>query len=74
MLSLEFSDSMLATQIKEAVISLEKRVHEENPEIVALFVKPQTEKTFHDNLERSRHQAPADQTTPVLPDSKDRIS
>jgi hypothetical protein len=49
MLSLEFSDSMLATQIEEAVISLEKRVREENPEIVALFVKPQTAKTFQDN-------------------------
>jgi hypothetical protein len=74
MLSLEFSDSMLATQIEEAVISLEKRVREENPEIVALFVKPQTAKTFQDNLERSRDQAPPNQTPPVLPDSKDRIS
>jgi hypothetical protein len=74
MLSLEFSDSMLATQIEEAVISLEKRVREENPEIVALFVKPQTAKTFQDNLKRSRDQAPPNQTPPVLPDSKDRIS
>jgi hypothetical protein len=57
---------MLATQIKEAVISLEKRVREENPEIVALFVKPQTAKTFQDNLERSRDQAPPNQTPPVL--------
>jgi hypothetical protein len=72
--SLEFSDSMLATQIEESVISLEKRVREENPEIVALFVKPQPAKTFQDNLERSRDQAPPNQTPPVLPDSKDRIS
>jgi hypothetical protein len=50
MLSLEFSDLMLAPQIEEAVISLEKRVREENPEIIALFVKPQTAKTFQDNL------------------------
>jgi cation diffusion facilitator family transporter len=74
MLSLEFSDLMLAPQIEEAVISLEKRVREENPEIVALFVKPQTARTFQDNLERSRDQAPPNQTLPVLPDSKDRIS
>jgi hypothetical protein len=56
MLSLEFSDLMLAPQIEEVVISLEKRVREENPEIIALFVKPQTTKTFQDNLERLRDQ------------------
>ena len=48
MLSLEFSDIMLAPQIEEAVIDLEKKVRENNPEIVALFVKPQTAKTFQD--------------------------
>jgi cation diffusion facilitator family transporter len=74
MLSLEFSDLMLAPQIEEAVISLEKRVREENPEIVALFVKPQTAKTFQDSLERSHDQAPPSRTLPVLPDSEDRIS
>jgi hypothetical protein len=73
MLSLEFSDLMLAPQIEEVVISLEKRVREENPEIIALFVKPQTAKTFQDNLERLRDQVPPNQTLPVLHDSKDRI-
>jgi hypothetical protein len=48
MLSLEFADSMQAPQIEEAVISLEEKVRKENPEIVALFVKPQTAKTFQD--------------------------
>jgi hypothetical protein len=66
MLSLEFSDSMLATQIEEAVISLEKRVREENPEIVALFVKPQTAKTFQDQRERSLSEAPPEQN-PSIP-------
>ena len=51
MLSLEFSDSMLAPQIEEAVVSLEKKVRVENPEIVAVFVKPQTAKTFQDQRE-----------------------
>ena len=54
MLSLEFSDVMLAPQIEEAVVSLETKVREANPEIVALFVKPQTEKTFRDQRERYR--------------------
>jgi len=48
MLSLEFSDDMLAPEIEKAVVGLEKAVREANPEIVALFVKPQTKKTFQD--------------------------
>jgi hypothetical protein len=53
MLSLEFSDVMLAPQIEEAVINLEMKVREDNPKIVALFVKPRTAKTFQDQRERS---------------------
>jgi cation diffusion facilitator family transporter len=53
MLSLEFSDSMLAPQIEEAVIGLEEKVRKENPEIIALFVKPQTAKTFQDQRGRA---------------------
>jgi hypothetical protein len=51
MLSLEFSDSMLAPQIEETVVSLESKVRVENPEVVAVFVKPQTAKTFQDQRE-----------------------
>ncbi len=61
MLSIEFSDSMLAPQIEEAVISLEKRVREDNPEIVALFVKPQTAKVFQDQSDRSLGEAASPQ-------------
>jgi hypothetical protein len=39
---------LVATEIEEAVVGLEKSVREANPDIVALFVKPQTEKTFQD--------------------------
>jgi divalent metal cation (Fe/Co/Zn/Cd) transporter len=59
MLSLEFSDDMLAPQIEEAVISLEAKVREENPEIVALFVKPQTAKTFQAQRDRVLGIAPS---------------
>ena len=58
MLSLEFSDAMLAPQIEAAVVDLETKVREANPEIVALFVKPQTEKTFRDQRERVLGSAP----------------
>ena len=68
--SLEFSDVMLAPQIEEAVISLEQKMREENPEIVALFVKPQTAKTYQDQRERSLGQALPQQTPSVPPDPK----
>jgi cation diffusion facilitator family transporter len=48
MLSVEFADTMLAPHIEEAVIELEKSVREANPEVVGLFVKPQTAKTYQD--------------------------
>lgn len=66
MLSLEFSDALLAPQIEEAVIELEKKVREKNPEIVALFVKPQTAKTFQDQRERALGEAPPEQN-PSIP-------
>ena len=53
MLSLEFSDNMVAPEIEEAVVSLENSIREANPEIVALFVKPQTKKTFQDQRAES---------------------
>jgi cation diffusion facilitator family transporter len=70
MLSLEFSDVMLAPQIEEAVINLEEKVRRENPEIVALFVKPQTAKTFQDQRERSLGQTPPEQAPSVPADPK----
>jgi cation diffusion facilitator family transporter len=58
MLSLEFSDELRAPQIEEVVVSLEAKVRAENPEIIALFVKPQTPKAFHEQRERSLGEAP----------------
>lgn len=45
-LSLEFSDEMRTPQIEEAVRSLEARAREQHPEVVALFVKPQSHAGF----------------------------
>jgi cation diffusion facilitator family transporter len=53
MLSVEFADTMLAPGIEEAVIDLEKLVRKANPEVVALFVKPQTAKTYQDQRDRA---------------------
>src|SRR6267154_4467801 len=52
MLSVEFADTMLAPDIEEVVISLEKSLRDANPEIVALFVKPQTAKTYREQRDR----------------------
>jgi divalent metal cation (Fe/Co/Zn/Cd) transporter len=39
-LNLEFDDDLRAPQIECSVVSLERRVREKHPEVVALFVKP----------------------------------
>ncbi|HEY5106478.1 MAG TPA: cation diffusion facilitator family transporter [Caulobacteraceae bacterium] len=46
-LSLEFADELRAPQIEDQVIALERKVREAHPEIVLLFVKPQTDRTYH---------------------------
>jgi cation diffusion facilitator family transporter len=45
-LSLEFSDELRTPQIETAVVELEKRIREKHPEVIALFIKPQTRRTF----------------------------
>lgn len=45
-LSLEFADELMTPQIEACVVSLEKRIRERHPEVVSLFVKPQTRRTF----------------------------
>jgi cation diffusion facilitator family transporter len=45
-LSLEFADELRAPEIEQCVVSLERRVRRVHPEVVSLFVKPQTRHTF----------------------------
>ena len=45
--------TFLKGDIEEAVIRLENSVRAANPEIVAMFVKPQTAKTFQDQRDRA---------------------
>jgi cation diffusion facilitator family transporter len=59
MLSLEFSDELRAPKIEELVVALEAKIRHDNPEVIALFVKPQAAKTFRDQLKRfSGHEPP----------------
>ncbi|MEO8723390.1 MAG: cation diffusion facilitator family transporter [Sphingobium sp.] len=45
-LSLEFSDDRTISQVEQQVIVLEQRVRSAHPEVVLLFVKPQTDKAY----------------------------
>jgi divalent metal cation (Fe/Co/Zn/Cd) transporter len=51
-LSLEFDDDTRAPRIENLVIRIERRVRQAHPEVVALFVKPQTHKVFAETLRR----------------------
>ncbi|MFA5955127.1 cation diffusion facilitator family transporter [Hyphomicrobium sp.] len=44
--SLEFSDELRTPQIEAAIVRLEDRIRKKHPEVIALFVKPQTRRTF----------------------------
>ncbi|CCB63521.1 cation diffusion facilitator family transporter [Hyphomicrobium sp. MC1] len=45
-LSLEFSDELRTPQIEAAVVRLEERIRAKHPEVISLFIKPQTRRTF----------------------------
>jgi cation diffusion facilitator family transporter len=45
-LSVDFEDHLTAAQIEDAVIDIERKVRESHPQVVALFIKPQTDKSY----------------------------
>ncbi|HEX7970598.1 MAG TPA: cation diffusion facilitator family transporter [Stellaceae bacterium] len=45
-LSVDFADDLKAADIEAAVAALEQRIKRENPEVAAVFVKPQTASAF----------------------------
>ena len=46
-LSLEFADHLTTPQIEDAVAALERAIHAAHPDVIAVFVKPQTARTSH---------------------------
>ena len=56
-LSLEFADELSAADIEESVIEIERKVRAAYPEVVALFINPQTDKTFRQAM-RQRYGEP----------------
>jgi cation diffusion facilitator family transporter len=53
-ISLKFDDNLRATEIEQKIYDLETRVRATRPEVVALFVKPQSEKAFRE-IRRRRY-------------------
>jgi cation diffusion facilitator family transporter len=45
-LSLDFEDHLTAGHIEEAVLEIERKVRASHPQVVTLFVKPQTDKSY----------------------------
>jgi cation diffusion facilitator family transporter len=45
-LSLEFADNLTTPEIEQRVAVLERAIHEAHPEVIAVFVKPQTETAY----------------------------
>jgi cation diffusion facilitator family transporter len=61
MLSLEFADRLSAPDIERIVVDLENRIRESHPDVVAVFVKPQTPAMFRKlQARRLGNEAPAD--------------
>jgi cation diffusion facilitator family transporter len=51
-LSLEFADELRAPDIERVVLEIENSVCSAHPEIVAVFIKPQTPQTYRDVVKR----------------------
>jgi divalent metal cation (Fe/Co/Zn/Cd) transporter len=51
-LSLEFADDLRTPAIEKAVTEIESRVRAAHPEVVALFVKPQTQRSYQEGLNK----------------------
>lgn len=45
-LSLDFEDHLTAAQVEDAVIDIERKIRESHPQVIALFIKPQTDKSY----------------------------
>ena len=49
-LSLEFADDLRVPQIEDAVVNIERKIRAAHPEVVTLFVKPQTALAFKETI------------------------
>ena len=66
-LSLEFADELRAPQIEESVIDIENRIRAAHPEVVTLFVKPQTSARFKASVRERFAGSPLDSSSAEQP-------
>lgn len=57
-LSLEFADATTAPQIEQSVADIERRIRAAHPQVVNLFVKPQTAASYRSTVQRKTGQPP----------------
>ena len=57
-LSLEFDDSLRVPEVEAAVVEIERQIRAAHPEVVTLFIKPQTSAEFKATLRRRFGSAP----------------
>ena len=60
-LSLEFDDRLQAPRIEELVIDIERKIRAAHPEVVSLFVKPQTPAAYRQAVKRRFEISPSEQ-------------
>ena len=51
-LSLEFADSLRVPEVEAAVVEIERQIRAAHPEVVTLFIKPQTAAAFRETVRR----------------------
>ena len=51
-LSVDFADELTARDVERIVANIERKVRSEHPEVVTLFVKPQSDTAFRDAVEK----------------------
>lgn len=69
-LSLKFPDALRVPEVEAAVVEIERQVRAFHPEVVTLFIKPQTAAAFRGNVRRRFGIEPAEVNLIVEPVSK----
>jgi cation diffusion facilitator family transporter len=57
-LSLEFSDELRTPDIESKIVELEKHVRQSHPDVIALFIKPQSPAGYRDSIARRAMKPP----------------
>ena len=68
-ISLEFDDSMRAPEIERLVATIEQRIRAAHPEVVSLFVKPQSPQQFEEAVQERY----GDDAQPLIRDGADAL-